>query len=699
MPALANVIRCAAAILVAAASTARAEPRDRQDGTAAPTADMVCQPTRRILPRAAMLLDNAGTFAIVAQGAGAEADRLLLRGFDAGPGSEVAVFIDGIPRNIGGHLRAHGYAQTHVALPIVTDAVKLSSGNFDPTIGEFSSAGAIRIETCDRLAEDGVYIRPMTGIYVGQGRLQDRVKRLTHGVEAVASGRIGPATALFAADFGIDDGPFVHPMRARHGLLWGKAKLPLGPGLLRVHGLFSTLRRADSGYLPQAALDAGTLTTYSAIDPTGGGDEVQLSGAVQYQATDESSRTWNMVVYRNAMRDRLYRNDSLFARDPVSGDQQEIASTSVVTGIDVRATFPVVAGQFTTGAQAEITDFHDELWHTQRRQRLASCFDTTGACLNIDGLAHRVSGFVDWDSRSWHGFTIRPGLRLDQLGWRTDDRRDLISFVDRSRSGDTAKARLSPKLSLEYQPHPVVTAVLRAAGGFRATHPIAAVDRNAFAAASRLWSGDAGLVVTPTANWTATATLWGSRNDRYLAWDYRTAEAILTPAEHRWGVDASLRASPHRWVSVGADVAFARSSSIGPKSTRAGTLDGVDQPPRLFASANLRLHWGEQRPGAIDVRGRWLAARQLGRDHSGSPVWSTPMTTIDIALTQHWSRFDFSVAVENALGAYQIADERLITHQTTAGSEPSLGVVAAAGSPRAVFISVGFSPTDLRSSR
>lgn len=99
------------------------------------------------------------------------------------------------------------------------------------------------------------------------------------------------------------------------------------------------------------------------------------------------------------------------------------------------------------------------------------------------------------------------------------------------------------------------------------------------------------------------------------------------------------------------------------------------------------------------MRGRWLAARQLGRDQSGTHVWSTPMAAMDLALTQHWVGFDFSVVVENALGARLVADERLITYQTTAGSDPLLGVIAAAGSPRAVFVSVGFSPTDLRPSR
>src|SRR5262252_10240518 len=50
---------------------------------------------------------------------GGKADQLFLRGFDADHGTDVAVFVDGIPVNLPSHAHGQGYADLHFVIPEV----------------------------------------------------------------------------------------------------------------------------------------------------------------------------------------------------------------------------------------------------------------------------------------------------------------------------------------------------------------------------------------------------------------------------------------------------------------------------------------------------------------------------------------------------------------------------------------------------
>ena len=48
---------------------------------------------------------------------GGKADQLFLRGFDADHGTDVALFIDGVPINLPSHAHGQGYADLHFLIP------------------------------------------------------------------------------------------------------------------------------------------------------------------------------------------------------------------------------------------------------------------------------------------------------------------------------------------------------------------------------------------------------------------------------------------------------------------------------------------------------------------------------------------------------------------------------------------------------
>jgi len=87
-----------------------------------------------------------GLFIAQHQGGG-KADQIFLRGFDADHGTDVAIFIDGIPVNMVSHGHGQGYADMHWLIPEMVDHVEVYKGPYFVQFGDFNTAGAVNIVT------------------------------------------------------------------------------------------------------------------------------------------------------------------------------------------------------------------------------------------------------------------------------------------------------------------------------------------------------------------------------------------------------------------------------------------------------------------------------------------------------------------------------------------------------------------------
>src|SRR5262249_55904818 len=78
---------------------------------------------------------------------GGKADQLFLRGFDADHGTDVAVFLDGIPINLPSHAHGQGYADLHFLIPETLATLEVYKGAYYPQFGDFYTAGAVNLVT------------------------------------------------------------------------------------------------------------------------------------------------------------------------------------------------------------------------------------------------------------------------------------------------------------------------------------------------------------------------------------------------------------------------------------------------------------------------------------------------------------------------------------------------------------------------
>ncbi len=87
-----------------------------------------------------------GLLTVQHQGGG-KADQLFLRGFDADHGTDVGIFVDGIPVNMPSHAHGQGYADLHWMIPEALDSIEVVKHPYDVRFGDFSTAGAVNLIT------------------------------------------------------------------------------------------------------------------------------------------------------------------------------------------------------------------------------------------------------------------------------------------------------------------------------------------------------------------------------------------------------------------------------------------------------------------------------------------------------------------------------------------------------------------------
>ena len=84
---------------------------------------------------------------------GGKADQYLIRGFDADHGTDIALFVDGLPVNLRSHAHGQGYADLHFLIPETLKRVDATKGPYFPEYGDFDTAAAVNFVTKDFVEE------------------------------------------------------------------------------------------------------------------------------------------------------------------------------------------------------------------------------------------------------------------------------------------------------------------------------------------------------------------------------------------------------------------------------------------------------------------------------------------------------------------------------------------------------------------
>ena len=380
---------------------------------------------------------------IVSQHSGeGKANQFYLRGINLDHGTDLRTTVDGMLVNQRSHSHGQGWTDLNFLIPEITSGLEYRKGPYYAEEGDFSSAGAVSVMYADRL-DHGI-------ASVGIG--QNGYKRLL----LADSPKLGIGNLLYALELYKNDGPFNHPddYKKINGVLhYSEGNSANG---FNVTAMAYAAKWNATDQIPQRAIDSGYIgNRFDAIDNTDGGKahRYSVSGA-WHQSTATNSTNLNAYLIHNKL--DLYSNFTYFLDNPVDGDQFYQPDRRVTTAINGDHSWQMPLFNFKSenkvGIQLQNDNIYNGLFNSKMRERLS--------VTRQDHIVESSVGAFFQNTTFWNNkFRTIAGIREDYY------HNDVSSNLTVN-SGVSNATVFSPKLSLVFGPWAKTEYYLNLGSGF-----------------------------------------------------------------------------------------------------------------------------------------------------------------------------------------------------------------------------------------
>ena len=537
----------------------------------------------RPLLRPAEVLEAVPGLVVTQHSGDGKANQYFLRGFNLDHGTDFATFVDGVPVNMPTHAHGQGYSDLNFLIPELIERVDYRKGVYYAEEGDFSAAGAARIQYCSRL--DAPFVTVAAG--------EEGYRRIL----AATSTGLADGELLLAGEYGLTDGPWVLPENYLHTsalMKYSGGDRELGYSLVAM-GYDAHWQASDQ--IPQRAVAAGLISRFGNIDPTDGGRTHRWS--VSAEAWGQlGTGAWRAQSYLLDYHLDLFSNFTYFT-DPVQGDQFEQSDSRHVYGVTLGYSVPVVLfkeeGTLRSGVQIREDDIGP-----------VGLYDTAG---RIRWKTVSVAEARITNAAVYATWALRPAswLRV-QVGARFDSNRFDVHANLAANSGIAGASLVSPKLTLAFGPWSHTEYFLDFGQGFHsndARGTTISVDPNdgvtpvsKVTPLVRATGAEAGVKSTPAPALELAVTLWTLRLDSELTLDNDAGAIVPSGATRRYGIELSAAWHAQSWLRLDLDLAWTRArftdfSAAGPYLPNApgqvATLGAeINRASGWFGGAHLR---------------------------------------------------------------------------------------------------------------
>jgi hypothetical protein len=569
---------------------------------------------------------------IVSQHSGeGKANQFYLRGLNLDHGTDLRTTVDGMLVNQRTHSHGQGWTDLNFLIPELASRLEYRKGPYYAEQGDFASAGAVSVIYANRL-DAGI-------ASVGIGQSGFRRTLLAN------SSKFGNGNLLYALELFHNDGPFIRgdDYRKANGVLrYSQGTEANG---FNVSLMAYKARWNATDQIPERAIDSGLLSSrFDTIDPTDGGNAHRYSLSSAWQSTNETSATKFNAYVINSQLD-LYSNFTYFLDNPINGDQFNQPDRRVTTGINASHTRQMslmgYKSENTVGIQFQNDNIRNALYSSEARQRVSTT--------RQDHVVESSIGFYAENTTRWTDtFKTVAGVREDFY------HNEVTSILDQN-SGKASDHRASPKLSLIFGPWAKTEYYFNIGHGFHSNDArgttIAVDPRNPGVAATRETPlvGSKGIEVGVRTEFVrglqSSLSLYRLDFDSELLFqgDAGTTADTGRPSR-RLGFEFSNYYKPTRWMTIDADIAFARARyrDFDPVGNRIpGSIEGV---------ASLAL--------AIDNLGPYFGGLQL-RYFGPRPLIEDNTTRSDKTVTLN-GRIGYKInrTIKVELEGYNLANRR-----------------------------------------
>ncbi|NUQ79378.1 MAG: TonB-dependent receptor [Polyangiaceae bacterium] len=566
-----------------------------------------------------------GLFAVQHAGGG-KANQYFLRGFDIDHGTDVALFVDGVPVNMPSHGHGQGYADLHFLIPELVSSLDAHKGSYDARFGDFATAGALNLKTADHFDES------QASLTAGQyGILRGLV---------ISSLEIGEAwRVVLAGEAYAQDGPFVVSEDLRRFNGFARATYDFsGASKVSLTAMSYSGKWRASGQIPLREVEGGRLDRFGSLDENEGGSTQRHALSIALDARDENA-SLKATLYAIRYVFRLYSNFTFFLNDPVFGDMIEQTDDRGVFGGDLRMSYHHHLGplrlETTVGIQARTDSIENGLFHDFGRERLSTTVMASVAQTGIGVFAEEEATLGRW-------LKFTAGARIDRADVAVEDKLDNPSEIGSSGTGSQGSTLISPKAALVLSPLSELDLFLDFGRGFHSNDARGAARSEGRARLlTPATAYEIGARVRPVKP--LTISLSAFRLDLDSEQVYVGDEGTTEPSDPTTRIGAELGARLYfgRWLFADADLALTRAEY---QTGGEGNAVALAPTRTLTAGVGFRAPFGTF--GSIRVRS--LADRPATEDES---ITAEGFTVVDAQVGHRLGPVELSIDVQNLFNA------------------------------------------------
>jgi outer membrane receptor protein involved in Fe transport len=406
--------------------------------------------------RPGQLLETVPGLIVTLHSGEGKANQFLLRGYNLDHGTDLAIFVDGMPINQPSHAHGQGYTDLNFMIPELADGITYTKGPYYANVGDFGAVGSVHISYRDTIPDQ-------VSATVGTLEFQ---RILTAGSEA-----LGPGNLLAAAELQHYDGPFATPDDAR------KQNLVLRYSQGDEHDGYSATAMyyhqiwTNTTDIPVRAITEGLVPDrFGTLDPTDGGHAQRASLTFDYHASlSEGQLSASGFFIYNQL--HIFNDFTRYLVNPIQGDQEYQFENRRVTGGAAAYTLPVPLGSIQNEIAVGVLTRYDLLSvgrFPSADQLPMPTGNDPASFYNNDRIYLFAGGaYVQGTTRWTSNFRSVFGLRDDyQRGTDVDYPAALHKTAGYTNGGTSQRSLLQPKGSLIYTPADSLEFYLSAGRGF-----------------------------------------------------------------------------------------------------------------------------------------------------------------------------------------------------------------------------------------
>lgn len=372
---------------------------------------------------------------------GGKAEQMFLRGFDLDHGTDISLWVDGMPVNMVSHAHGQGYADLHFLQPELIENVEFEKGNYNMMYGDLANAGYVAFKTKDRMPN-------AVGVEIGMHDYQRYAASLSF---------INKRDMSFYASgaFLTDKGFFDNPQNFKRFNFLSKFTRWTDASSYSISLWHFNSSWNASGQIPERAVDNHIIGWFGSLDPSEGGSTSRSSLNFQHHVHLDDDAEVKSNLYLSYYTFDLHSNFTFYLNDPENGDEIHQKERRFIAGGNSQYSNQFFVGsekwKWAGGVGFRYDRVNDiGLYHTRQRTELG-----TYALGDISESALWAYVGIEMNLGKW---MINPAVRVDWFQFSYADK-TATKYSDPNK----AQAAVSPKLNIIYNPSDVVQIFLRGA--------------------------------------------------------------------------------------------------------------------------------------------------------------------------------------------------------------------------------------------